>query len=225
MAHLALIEDDPQIRKTLEIGLTVKGLRVKCFRSAEDFLADEFNIKIFDIFLIDLGLPGMGGSSLCDCIRKYDPLKPVIIITAMTQESTAVAAFSKGADDFVRKPFGIDELFSRIQRLLGRGNLQRQIIRYEGLCLDRNSRSIRYNDNAVSLANKEYIVLALLIERAGELVPRERILTAIDGEGEINDRTLDSYISHLRKKLKSVRAENICILSIYGHGYKLEVKL
>lgn len=141
MAHVALIEDDPKIRNTLQIGLRLKGLRVTTFDSAESFLSHSPSIHSFDLLLVDLGLPGKSGEQLCVQIRKMDRDKPVLIITAKSEENDAVSAFESGADDFVRKPFGLEELFVRIQRLLGRAISQRKISRFEGITLDRATRS------------------------------------------------------------------------------------
>ncbi len=221
MARIALIEDDPHIRSTLQIGLKAKRLDFSCFASAEEFLAAQ-DWGQFDLFLIDLGLPSMSGGQLCERIRQQDALKPIIVLTAMTQERTAVASFAKGADDFVRKPFGLDELYARIQRLLGRGVAQKKLARFEGLLLDRAAHTVQFCDQILPLATKEFTILALLIERAGDVVHRATLLNAVDDAGETNDRTLDSHISHLRKKLNTIGADRIRIASVYGQGYRME---
>ena len=113
-------------------------------------------------------------------------------------------------------------MYARIQRLLGRAVAQKKIIRFEGLSLDRAKRSIEYKEQVLELAKKEFKILALLIESAGEIISRDRILNLIDEDVKMTDRTLDSHMSHLRKKLKLIGAENISITSLYGHGYKIE---
>ena len=87
-------------------------MNISCFGSAEELLAAD-DWKAFDLFLIDLGLPNMNGTQLCARIREQEAVKPIIVLTAMTEERTAVASFAKGADDFVRKPFGLNELHAR----------------------------------------------------------------------------------------------------------------
>jgi DNA-binding response OmpR family regulator len=222
MSYIAFIEDDPSIRSTVQIGLKMKALRVKCFSSAEEFLSDPDGISSYDLIMVDLGLPGLEGLGLCEHIRQKDSLRPIIVITAKTDEDIAVSSFMKGADDFIRKPFGLEELYARIQRLLGRAVAQKKIIRFEGLSLDRAKRSIEYKEQVLELAKKEFKILALLIESAGEIISRDRILNLIDEDVKMTDRTLDSHMSHLRKKLKLIGAENISITSLYGHGYKIE---
>ena len=221
MATIAFIEDDPHIRSTVQIGLKAKGLTISCFGSAEEFLAAS-DCGCFDLFLIDLGLPNMSGAQLCQRIREQEAFKPIVVVTAMTEERTAVSSFAKGADDFVRKPFGLDELHARVLRLLGRGVTQKKLSRFEGLLLDRAARTIHFGDQIVDLANKEFMILARLIERAGDVVSREALLNAVDEAGEMNDRTLDSHVSHLRKKLKTIGADRLRIASVYGQGYRLE---
>lgn len=222
MAHIALVEDDPQIRKTLQIGLQLKGLRVTPFESAEAFLSKVGALPTFDLLLIDLGLPGKTGDLLCRQIRKSDRSKPILIITAQSDEHVAVASFENGADDFVRKTFGLDELFVRIQRLLGRAISQKKISRFEGIRLDRTAQTAFYKEHSLSLTPKEFVVLGLLMERAGELIPRESLLNAIDEDAETSDRTLDSHISHIRKKFKELGATHVRLSSVYGQGYRLE---
>lgn len=221
MASLAFVEDDPHIRSTVQIGLKSKGLRISCFGSAEELLAAH-DWRAFDLFLIDLGLPNMSGTQLCARIREQEAFKPIIVLTAMTEELTAVASFAKGADDFVRKPFGLHELHARILRLLGRGVTQKTLSRFEGLLLDRAARTIHFGDHFIELANKEFLILARLIERADAVVSRESLLHGDDDAGDTHHRTLDSHISHLRNKLKTVGADRIRIVSVYGHGYRIE---
>lgn len=222
MSYIAFIEDDPSIRSSVQIGLKMKNLRLKCFSSAEEFFLDPDGFSRYDLIMLDLGLPGFSGLNVLEKIRQKDSYKPIIVITAMTEEDIAVSTFTKGADDFVRKPFGLEELYARIQRLLGRAIAQKKIIRFEGLSLDRSKRLIEYKEEVLELAKKEFMILALLIENAGELISRGHILNSIDEEVKMNDRTLDSHMSHLRKKLKLIGADNISITSIYGHGYKIE---
>jgi DNA-binding response OmpR family regulator len=222
MSYIAFIEDDPSIRSSVQIGLKMKNLRLKCFSSAEEFFLDPDGFSRYDLIMLDLGLPGFSGLNVLEKIRQKDSYKPIIVITAMTEEDIAVSTFTKGADDFVRKPFGLEELYARIQRLLGRAIAQKKIIRFEGLSLDRSKRLIEYKEEVLELAKKEFMILALLIENAGELISRGHILNSIDEEVKMNDRTLDSHMSHLRKKLKLIGADNIFITSIYGHGYKIE---
>lgn len=221
MASIAFVEDDPHIRSTVQIGLKAKGMNISCFGSAEELLAAD-DWKAFDLFLIDLGLPNMNGTQLCARIREQEAVKPIIVLTAMTEERTAVASFAKGADDFVRKPFGLNELHARILRLLGRGMTQKQLSRFEGLLLDRAARTIHFGDRLIELANKEFMILARLIERASDVVSRDSLLHSPDEAGETHGRTLDSHISHLRNKLKSIGADRIRIVSVYGHGYRIE---
>jgi DNA-binding response OmpR family regulator len=222
MAHVALIEDDPKIRNTLQIGLQLKGLRVTTFESAEKFLSQVPSIHSFDLLLVDLGLPGKSGEQLCVQIRKMDRDKPVLIITAKSEENDAVSAFEGGADDFVRKPFGLEELFVRIQRLLGRAISQRKISRFEGITLDRATRSALYQGEVLTLTQKEFLILETLIERAGEVISREKLLNSMDERLETSDRTLDSHVSHIRRKLKEIGASSVRISSVYGQGYRIE---
>ena len=226
MSLIALIEDDPQIRNTLEIGLKLKGLRIQSFSSAEALFAavppHALGWDRFDLFVIDLGLPGKTGAELCKQIRKKDPTKPILVISATTEESTAVNSFASGADDFVRKPFGLEELSVRIERLLGRAVGQKKLTRFEGLILDRSRRRASFKEEWVDLTATEFTILELLMARPNELVTRESIMQIVDEGAETQDRTLDSHISHIRKKLRSLGAETIQISSVYGQGYRLE---
>lgn len=224
MALIALIEDDAPIRQTLQIGLRTKGLELHAFRSVEEFEQKKAEIQHYDLFLVDLGLPGTSGEIFCENIRRQDPWKPVIILTARTEEPTAVSAFLKGADDFVRKPFGVEELFLRIQRLLSPHVSKKKNIRYHELVLNPQDRTLGYRGQFVPLTFRECSILILLIQSSGEVVSRERILSRIDEESQISERTLDSHISNIRKKMDHLGVNHLMIRSLYGVGYRIEMR-
>jgi DNA-binding response OmpR family regulator len=224
MALIALIEDDAPIRNSLQIGLRSKGLELRSFNSVEDFFEKETGFQSYDLFLVDLVLPGASGERFCERLRQQDPWKPLVILTARTEERAAVSAFLKGADDFVRKPLGVDELFVRIQRLLGRHAARGRDFRFEELLLNSQDRSLGYRDQVVPLTSRECSILTLFLKNPGEVISRERILSLIDEEAQLSERTLDSHVSNIRKKLTQLGASHLAIRSLYGIGYRIEVE-
>jgi DNA-binding response OmpR family regulator len=222
MPLIALIEDDPKIRVTLQIGLKSKGLQVRSFGSADEFMEKGEEFAFYDLFLVDLGLPRMSGELFCEKIRSKEPQKPVIVITARTEESTAVSIFAKGADDFVRKPFGLDELFARIQVALRRISSAKSVLRFEELVLNAHERNLSFRGQTVALTLRECEILELLFRHGGQVLTRERILSRIDSDGAMNDRTLDSHISNIRKKILQLGGCGVVISSVYGTGYRIE---
>ena len=224
MALIALIEDDAPIRQTLQIGLKTQGLELHAFGSVEEFEQKNAEIECYDLFLVDLGLPGASGDSFCETIRRQDPWKPVIILTARTEEPTAVSAFLKGADDFVRKPFGVEELVARIQRLLRRQSSKKKELSFQGVVLNTLDRLLGFQGQFVPLTSRECTILSLLLQNSGEVISRERILNRIDEECQLSERTLDSHISNIRKKFDHLGVRHMVIRSLYGVGYRIEIK-
>jgi DNA-binding response OmpR family regulator len=221
MARVALIEDDIQIGNVLRIALGAKGVEVSCFRSGEEFFRTS-KVADFELFLVDLNLGRMSGLQLCERIRLEEPSKPIIVITADGTEEAAVSSLSQGADDFVRKPFGMNELHARILKHLGRKAAGGRLTRFEGLELNHETQVLLFEGVEIELSRKEFGVLALLLQRAGGPVPREAILGSVDGEQTMNDRTLDTHVSNLRKKLARAGAAHVRIMAVYGLGYRLD---
>lgn len=193
------------IGKTLSLSLPYRGYDLKVAQSLAEGSA-LINRDAFDLVLLDVQLPDGSGFDLCRVIRERDRLIPIMMVTARTDEPAVVKALSLGADDYIRKPFGLDELAARMNRLIDRKLSREHFLGYREL----------------HLGKKEYLILSFLVQRGGEVVTREEILDALSDEAERFDRTIDSHLSHLRKKIREIAGNRIRIQPVYGVGYRLD---
>lgn len=216
---VVIVEDDANIRMTLEISLSASGYRIETFASAEECL----NQNLFgDVYIVDIGLPNMDGLSLCKKIRALTQV-PIIVLTAQLDENSAVLALQMGADDFVRKPFGLLELKARIDKQLTRTSQNSESIRQMlGLSLNRDLRKCFYNDTEISLTKTEFDLLWILLGAPERVFSREQLILYIDPASEMIDRHLDPHLSRIRSKFRKSGVESVTITSVYGAGYKLE---
>ncbi|HEX7648765.1 MAG TPA: response regulator transcription factor [Noviherbaspirillum sp.] len=218
--QVLLVEDDPIIARTLSMSLRYEGFELTVAPTAAEatrLLAD----RRFDLAMFDVGLPDGNGIDLCRELRQRDAAVPILMLSARTDEPTAVAGIDSGADDYIRKPYGLQELTARMRRLLARQRSGRDIASFGGISIDAQKRSVAVGETPVQLGRKEFDILLLLVRAAGDAVTREQILDRVDDGSTIYDRTIDSHLSHLRRKLKDAGA-TLRIAAIYGVGYRLE---
>ena len=216
-----LVEDDPMIARTLLMSLRYEGYALTIAASAAEarrvLAGARFSLVIFDV-----GLPDGNGIDLCRELRARDALLPILMLSARTDEASAVAAIDCGADDYIRKPCGGRELSARMRRMLTPARRERSIASFGPLQMDLQRRSAEVAGQPLQLGKKEYDVLALLVHAGGDAVTREQILDRFDTSSSIYDRTIDSHLSHLRAKLRDAGAA-LRIVAIYGVGYRLEL--
>ena len=219
--EVLLVEDDPMIARTLAMSLPYRGFSVSSVQTLKEGLQASA-VRRFDIILIDLQLPDGSGYDLCQSLKERSPDTPVLIITARTDEKSAVHSLTLGADDHIRKPFGLDELTARMSRLLREEATASDPISFCELMIDVARRRTQVNGKEIFLGRREFDILALLTRRQGEVVTRAEILDLFPDSLETFDRTVDSHLSHLRKKIRSVAGERLRIHPVYGVGYRLE---
>lgn len=218
-----LVEDDPMIARTLSMGLRYEGFVL----NHADSIAAAMQVltqQVFELILLDVGLPDGDGINLCRQLRVLHPAIPILMLSARTDETAVVASIEGGADDYIRKPCGLKELSARMRRLLWRVISEaenRLVMSFGNIQMDIQRRNASVNDMALQLGKKEYEVLMLLVQANGDVISREQILNQFEDTNHIYDRTIDSHLSHLRRKLKDAGATER-IVAIYGVGYKLE---
>lgn len=218
--QVLLVEDDPIIARTLSMSLRYEGFELTVASTAAEagrLLGD----RRFDLAMFDVGLPDGNGIDLCRALRQRDAAIPILMLSARTDEPTAVAGIEGGADDYIRKPYGLQELTARMRRLLARQRAERDLVSFGGIGIDAQRRSVMVGGVPVQLGRKEFDILLLLVRAQGDVVTREQILDRFEDGSAIYDRTIDSHLSHLRKKLKDAGA-TLRIAAIYGIGYRLE---
>ncbi len=223
MPRILIVEDDPQISKSLAMNLKFSGFETQSAHTISDAW-DLLKIEHFDLMCLDIGLPDGSGLDLCQKVRDAGNDIPVLFLSARTDEATVVKGINSGADDYLRKPFGVEELKVRMNKILRKFTLPSSVITFGNLTIDPVKRVVTIMDQIVTLGRKELEILILLTKRAGDIVTRENILTALYENADMYDRTVDSHMSHLRKKLREVAGPALQINSVYGLGYRLEWK-
>lgn len=221
MYQILLVEDDKLIAKALTMSLRYKGFEVSSCETIREGM-DTFLAKSFDLILLDVNLPDGNGMDLCREIRRKNETIPILMLTAKADEESAVSGLEGGADDYIRKPYGVAELAARMKRLLERRTKSPLPLRFGPLRVDVSKRAAWAGEAPLSLGKREFDILALLVKKSGEVVTRNDILNALGEEAELYDRTIDSHLSHIRRKLKDSGAAGVQIVPVYGVGYRLE---
>lgn len=223
MATILLIEDDENLRYGLRFNLEREGHRVLDGGTAEAGVELAGRERI-DLAVLDVMLPGMSGVDLLARLRKHHPPFPVLMLTARAGESEAVAALRLGADDYVRKPFGLAELLARIDVLLRRSHRSpedREPVTVGPWRIDLASRIARRDGGEFTLTATEADLIATLIE-SDEPVSREKLLARVWGVGSRTPtRTLDNHVARLRKKIEERPEAPEILITVHGHGYRL----
>ena len=217
---LLVVEDDAALRAVLARGLREEGFEVSAVGGGADALrlAGE---RRPDAVVIDIGLPDADGRDVCQALRAQGLRAPVLFLTARDGVTDRLAGFGAGGDDYVSKPFVLDEVVARLRALLRRAGAN-GAISVGGLRLDPTGHAVRYADAAVALTPTEFRVLGALAARPDEVVRRRELVRAAWPEGAIvHDNTLDVYLARLRKKLGELDGAPR-IVTVHGVGYRLE---
>lgn len=223
MAKILIIEDDPQITKILKLNLKLSGFDIENAMTFKDAWTKITNDH-FDLLLMDIGLPDGSGLDLCQKVRESGNDVPIVFLSALTDEATVVKGIKNGADDYLRKPFGLEELKARVNKFVKKIMPHMQTIKFGDLTIDPTRRVVTLMGEIISLGRKELDILTMLARKAGDIVTRENILSSLYENADLYDRTVDSHMSHLRKKLREVSGQSLQISSVYGLGYRLEWK-
>ncbi|MBE5731078.1 MAG: response regulator transcription factor, partial [Clostridiales bacterium] len=199
-----------------------EGLFVtKMFENGNDFF-ESFAVARPNLVILDIMLPDMAGYTILSKIREIDEKMPVIIVSAKSDEISAVKGLNKGADDYMSKPFSVLELIARVKTNLRRANLY--ITSQSGFVVDNNVYKIFYEGRDMRLTLKEFKLLKLLISRAGVTVEREELFREVWGDGFMGEtRTLDIHVAQLREKIKECGGGD-AIVTVRGIGYRFESK-
>jgi DNA-binding response OmpR family regulator len=221
---ILLIEDDPTLALGLVDALEFEGFQVTHARTGQEGIQRVREARP-DCIILDLMLPDTNGYRVCEQIRAHDPLVPILMLTARSQESDKIRGLDAGADDYVTKPFGVGELLARIRaifRRTTRAHRSEPLIRIGQVSVDPASQILRRGRDTISLSFYEVQLLKYLYERVGQVVSRDEILEKVWGiEPSPTNRTVDNFIVKLRKKIEPRPEKPVHILTVYGLGYKL----
>ena len=222
--RLLLVEDHERFAEFIKSGLEREGFTVDAVAYAADADA-AFSAVPYDIVILDLGLPDADGLTLLKNWRDQGSSTPVLILTARDGVDDRVKGLNAGGDDYLLKPFEMQELVARIRALLRRpGGTLGTVIEVGNISFDTSAREVRVNDKAISISRREMGVLEHLMRRAGRVVPKDVIEDKIYGfDEEVSSNSVEVHISRLRKRLASSDAD--CgVHTIRGVGYLLSVE-
>lgn len=224
--HILLAEDDINLGQLLQTYLKTKGFEVSLAQNGK-IAFEKFNKGQFDFCIFDIMMPEMDGFTLAKEIREIDKKIPILFLTAKAMKEDKLEGFSVGADDYLTKPFQMEELLARINAIMRRvedksvesdGNLAVGQIKYEP-----EFRILHLKDGEKKLTTKENQLLQLLVKNKNEILDRNATLRAIWGDDNyFNGRSMDVYIAKLRKTLRE--DDSIEIMNVHGKGFKLIVK-
>ncbi|MBN1147649.1 MAG: response regulator [Anaerolineales bacterium] len=223
MAHILVIDDEPQILRALRTILTAHRYRVSIARNGEEGLSLAAAEQP-DIIILDLGLPDIDGIQVCDQLRQWTQV-PIIILSVRSEESAKVKALDKGADDYLVKPFGTEELLARIRvalRHLAESQGEREVVVVTGdLVIDLARHIVTFEGNEVKLTATEFKLLAYLAGHANRVLTHQNLLVNVWGPEYLdNVEYLRVYMSQLRKKLEVNPKQPAHLLSEPGIGYR-----
>jgi two-component system phosphate regulon response regulator PhoB len=220
---ILIIEDEPDIRKTLEYNISREGYKVVSASSLSEG-KEQINSSDFSLILLDLMLPDGSGLDLCREIKsdKDKSPTPIIILTAKDDEVDKVVGFELGADDYVTKPFSVRELILRIKAILKRGESKKETLevqrQFGELTMNIDSHEVFVNSEQIILTALEFRLLRQLVDRRGRVQSRDQLLSDVWGySAEVTTRTVDTHIKRLREKLGTMGKY---IQTIRGVGYK-----
>ena len=218
MSKILIIEDEEAIADLEKDYLELNDFEVSIENTGDKGLKTALSEE-FDLIILDLMLPGMDGFEICKRLKR-EKQSPIIMLSAKDSVMDKVNGLQIGADDYIAKPFAIEELLARIEVVFRRqDNLNNYIIKFKDITINKSSRVVKRNGNEINLTNKEYELLMILIDNKGKVVTREELLEKVWGYGyEPETNVTDVYVRYLRSKLNNENKEEY-IQTIRSVGY------
>ncbi len=230
--RVLVVEDDASIRELLQLHLGLAGFAVDDLGDGRQAL-DVARTTAFDLLVLDVMLPGLDGISLCRAVRTAGPntRTPILMLTACDTEADIVVGLDSGADDYLTKPFGVRELQARVGAVMRRheqpdpgdapASTATVVQLADGITMDIERRQVLVQGSAADLTRQEFDLLHQLVSRRGIVFSRARLLQTVwSGDSYVTDRTVDTVVSRLRKKLEADPRQPALILTAWGIGYK-----
>ncbi len=219
---ILVVDDEPQILRVMRASLPVRGYQVITASSGEEAL-DQVGKQVPDLIILDLVMPGLTGLDVCRRIREFSAV-PIIVLSAKGSESDKVAALDLGADDYITKPFSMDELLARVRAVLRRlaaGEADTRLLTVGDVTIDVDERRVVVAEKEIKLTPKEFEVLKYLVSNAGKVVTHRALLQAVWG-WESTDQTeyLRVFINQLRRKIETDASHPRYLLTEPWVGYR-----
>lgn len=221
--EILIVDDEPQILRVMRASLPARGFDVRTATSGEQAL-EEVERHMPDLIVLDLVMPGITGLEVCRRIRKSSQV-PIIVLSAKGSERDKVVALEYGADDYMTKPFGMNELIARIRAVLRRTAPPEEtaVLEASGITIDTESRTVTVRRSEVRLTPKEYEVLKFLVSNAGRVVEHRALLKAVWGwQSAEQTEYLRVIVNQLRRKIEEDPDTPKLILTVPWVGYKLQ---
>ena len=220
--HILIVEDEAKLVRLLEDYLSHAGFRTTWLDNGSEVLT-WVKEHTFDLMLLDLMLPGMNGIDICREVRGFSQV-PIIMVTARVEEVDRLLGLELGADDYICKPFSPREVVARVKTVLRRIQPQQASVSNGLLTLDRSGYRVRVGEREVQLTTVEFQLFDVLYREPGRIFSRSQLIDRIyDDHRIVSDRTVDSHIKKLRKKLIELQPDQELIHSVYGAGYRYEL--
>ena len=220
--NILIVEDETKLADLLADYLRASGFEPYCLADGTKVIPWVREHKP-DLILLDLMLPGLNGIEVCKGIRSFSRV-PIIIVTARIEEVDRILGLELGADDYICKPFSPREVVARVTAVLRRTS-DGQTFQMQGLVLDERRYQAALHGHALDLTAVEFKLLQFLASNPGCIYGRQQLMDKIySDERNVSDRTIDSHIKKLRRKLETVDPEARLIHSVYGVGYKFELE-
>jgi two-component system response regulator MprA len=215
---ILVVDDDPPIRRMLERTLTADGYHVSTAADGGAALA-AIERSAPDLVVLDVAMPGLDGLAVCKRLRRLGLALPVLLLTARDAVSDRVAGLDAGADDYLVKPFAVEELLARVRALLRRGTEPGELLAFDDLVFDVKSRSARRGGVVVALSAREADLLELMLRNPRQVITRRLALERVwGGEAAATLNAVDRYVSYLRRRL----GEPQLIRTVRGVGFVLD---
>ena len=221
-ARVLVVEDDPAMARALRDGFEYEGYTVCVAADGGEGLRLAREAAV-DLIVLDVMLPRMSGLEICQQLRSARDHVPIILVTARSQESDKVQGLRLGADDYVTKPFGFDELVARVEAVLRRAGSRPapDLLRFGDVSVDFGRLRATRAGEPLDLSPREFALLACLAARRGEVVTREQLLHEVWGyEGRPVTRTVDMHVAKLRRKIEPAPNAPQHIVTVHGEGYR-----
>ncbi|MFN5346290.1 MAG: response regulator transcription factor [Bacteroidota bacterium] len=227
MKRILLVEDEISLQETIKLNLDLEGYKVNAVGDGKSALK-AFKQERFDLIVLDVMLPEMDGFKVCEAIRLDNKEVPILFLTAKNSSADKIAGLRLGADDYLTKPFNLEEMLLRVQILLKRSGLSAEVkesinsYNLDGFQINFQNMMVTTPTNkSISLTKKENALLRLLVERKNEVVSRESILEIVWGYDVYpSTRTIDNFIVTFRKLFENDPSEPKHFFSVRGVGYK-----
>jgi len=222
---ILVVEDEDLVGTMVRLNLENAGYQVVWLRNGSE-AAERAQSEPFDLILLDIGLPGVGGMSVLERLRAIGVGTPIMMLTARSDVPTKVQALKSGADDYLPKPFHVEEMLARVDALVRRSRAERVIpsdrrVSVGGYSVNLETRQAESREGQVSLSEKEAALVRLLVSSGGKVLTRSDILDEVWGmDVSPSERTVDNFILRLRRLFEPDAENPVHILTVRGEGYR-----